>query len=327
MPATPARLLFLTFAISLYCLGAKAEEPAYPERPISMVVTFAAGGSSDVLARAVAESMSRGLGKQVAVDNRPGAGGHIGAEAVAHAAPDGYTILFGTNGTLGIGPAIYQNLRYDPLHDLAPVGILHKLPLLLIVNPSVPAKNLKELIDYARSNPGALSFASAGVGSVSHLAGELLKEQAKIDILHVPYKGGGAAVPDLLSGRVSMMLETIPNALPLARSGQMRAIGVTTKERSASAPDIPTLAESGLPDFDVSAWTGLFAPAGTPRPIIDRLNAETQKLTGDKDYVALVQKMGTDVAASTPEAFGTFVRDDVARWTQVIDHAGIPKVE
>jgi tripartite-type tricarboxylate transporter receptor subunit TctC len=327
MPATPARLLVLTFTISLFCLGAKAEEPAYPERPISMVVTFAAGGSSYVLARAVAESMSRGLGKQVAVDNRPGAGGHIGAEAVALAAPDGYTILFGTNGTLGIGPAIYQNLRYDPLRDLAPVGILHKLPLLLIVNPSVPAKNLKELIDYARGNPGALSFASAGVGSVSHLAGELLKEQAKIDILHVPYKGGGAAVADLLSGRVSMMLETIPNALPLARGGQMRAIGVTTNERSASAPDIPTLAESGLPDFDVSAWTGLFAPAGTPRPIIDRLNAETQKLTGDKDYVALVQKMGTDVAASTPEAFGAFVRDDVARWTQVIDHAGIPKVE
>jgi tripartite-type tricarboxylate transporter receptor subunit TctC len=327
MPATPARLLFSILAILPFCLAVNAEEPAYPERPINMVVTFAAGGSSDVLARSVADSMSRGLGKQVAVDNRPGAGGHIGAEAVAHAAPDGYTILFGTNGTLGIGPAIYQNLRYDPLHDLAPIGILHKLPLLLIVNPSVPAKNLKELIDYARSNPGALSFASAGVGSVSHLAGELLKEQAKIDILHVPYKGGGAAVPDLISGRVSMMLETIPNALPLARSGQMRAIGVTTKERSASAPDIPTLAESGLPDFDVSAWTGLFAPAGTPRPIIDRLNAETQKLTGDKDYVALVQKMGTDVAASTPEAFGAFVRDDVARWTQVIDHAGIPKVE
>ncbi len=327
MPATPARLLLLTLALFPFCFAANAEEPAYPERPISMVVTFAAGGSSDVLARAVANSMSRGLGKQVAVDNRPGAGGHIGAEAVAHAAPDGYTILFGTNGTLGIGPAIYQNLRYDPLHDLAPVGILHKLPLLLIVNPSVPAKNLKELIDYARSNPGALSFASAGVGSVSHLAGERLKQQAKIDILHVPYKGGGAAVPDLISGRVSMMLETIPNALPLARSGQMRAIGVTTKERSASAPDIPTLAESGLSDFDVSAWTGLFAPAGTPRPIIDRLNAETQKLTGDKDYVALVQKMGTDVAASTHEAFGAFVRDDVVRWTQVIDHAGIPKVE
>ena len=327
MPATPARLLLSIIAIVSCCFAAIAEEPAYPERPITMVVTFAAGGSSDVLARAVADAMSRGLGKQVAVDNRPGAGGHIGAEAVAHAAPDGYTILFGTNGTLGIGPALYKNLRYDPQHDLAPVGLLHKLPLLLIINPSIPAKNLKELIDYARSKPGALSFASAGVGSVSHLAGELFKEQAKIDILHVPYKGGGAAVPDLLSGRVSMMLETIPNALPLARSGQMRAIGVTTKERSASAPDIPTLAESGLPDFDVSAWTGLFAPAGTPRAVIDRLNAETQKLADEKDYVTRIHAMGTDVASSSPEAFGAFVHDDVARWTQVIEHAGIPKIQ
>ncbi len=327
MPATPARLLLSIIAIVSCCFAAIAEEPAYPERPITMVVTFAAGGSSDVLARAVADAMSRGLGKQVAVDNRPGAGGHIGAEAVAHAAPDGYTILFGTNGTLGIGPALYKNLRYDPQHDLAPVGLLHKLPLLLIINPSIPAKNLKELIDYARSKPGALSFASAGVGSVSHLAGELFKEQAKIDILHVPYKGGGAAVPDLLSGRVSMMLETIPNALPLARSGQMRAIGVTTKERSASAPDIPTLAELGLPDFDVSAWTGLFAPAGTPRAVIDRLNAETQKLADEKDYVTRIHAMGTDVASSSPEAFGAFVHDDVARWTQVIEHAGIPKIQ
>ena len=257
MSVTPVRLALSIYAILLASFGVFADELAYPERPITMVVTFAAGGSSDVLARAVADAMSRGLGQQVAVDNRPGAGGHIGAEAVARATPDGYTILFGTNGTLGIGPALYKNLRYDPLHDLAPVGLLHKLPLLLIVNPSIPAKTLAELIDYTRNNPGKLSFASAGVGSVSHLAGELFKEEAKIDILHVPYKGGGAAVPDLLSGRVSMMLETIPNALPLARSGQMRAIGVTTKERSSSAPDMPTLAESGLPDFDVSAWTGL----------------------------------------------------------------------
>jgi tripartite-type tricarboxylate transporter receptor subunit TctC len=307
--------------------GAMAQESAYPDRPLTMVVTFAAGGSSDVLARAVADALSRRLGKQVAVDNRPGAGGHIGAEAVAHAAPDGYTILFGTNGTLGIGPALYKNLRYDPAHDLAPVGLLHQLPLLLIVNPSVPAKNLTELIDYARSKPGALSFASAGVGSVSHLAGELFKDEAKIDILHVPYKGGGAAVPDLLSGRVSMMLETIPNALPLARSGQMRAIGVTTKQRSSLAPDIPTLAESGLPDFDVSAWTGLFVPAGTPRAVIDRLNAESVKIAGDKDYAALIQSMGTDVASSSPEAFGKFVSDDVARWTEVIKHAAIPRIE
>ena len=327
MPAGAARFLFSCIAFMLSSLSATAQQSAYPARPITMVVTFAAGGSSDVLARAVADAMSQDLGQQVAVDNRPGAGGNIGAEAVAHAAPDGYTILFGTNGTLGIGPALYKNLRYDPSHDLAPVGLLHKLPLLLIVNPQVPAQNLSELIAYARANPGKLSFASAGVGSVSHLAGELFKEEAKIDILHVPYKGGGAAVTDLISGRVSMMLETIPNALPLAKNGQMRAIGVTTKERSSIAPDIPTLAEAGLPGFDVSAWTGLFVPAGTPAAVIDRLNAETRKILGDQKYVALIHNMGTDVTASSPQEFGEFVRDDVARWTKVIDNAGIPRIE
>jgi tripartite-type tricarboxylate transporter receptor subunit TctC len=201
------------------------------------------------------------------------------------------------------------------------------LPLLLIVNPSVPAKNLTELIDYAKHNPGALSFASAGVGSASHLAGELFKEQADIDILHVPYKGGGAAVTDLISGRVQMMIETIPNALPLVRNGQMRAIGVTTKERSKLAPDIPSLAESGLPDFDISAWTGLFVPAGTPPAIIDRLNAETRKIAGEKDYIARIEAMGTDVASSSAQAFGGFVGADVNRWTAVIRSAGIPQIE
>jgi len=327
MARTLARLALSIVATLSAAVGTFAQGLTYPERPLTMVVTFAAGGSSDVLARAVADALSRGLGKQVAVDNRPGAGGHIGAEAVAHAAPDGHTILFGTNGTLGIGPALYEHLRYDPLRDLTPVGLLHKLPLLLIVNPALPANTLQELIDGARKNPGKLSFASAGVGSVSHLAGELLKEEAKIDILHVPYKGGGAAVTDLISGRVSMMLETIPNALPLARSGQMRAIGVTTKERSASTPDIPTLAESGLPNFDVSAWTGLFVPGGTPRAVVDRLNAETRRIGDEKDYAALIQSMGTDIARSSPEEFGAFVRDDIARWTGVIRQAGIARIE
>ncbi len=327
MSSTRFRLALSILAMMLASRGAVAEGLGYPERPITMVVTFAPGGSSDVLARAVANAMAQGLGKQVAVDNRPGAGGHVGAEAVAHAVPDGYTILFGTNGTLGIGPALYKSRRYDALHDLAPVGLLHKLPLVLIINSQIPAKTLGEFIDYARSHPGKLSFASAGVGSVSHLAGELFKGEAQIDILHVPYKGGGAAVPDLLTGRVSMMLETIPNALPLARGGDLRAIGVTTKERSPSAPDLPTLAESGLPGFDVSAWTGLFVPAGTPSAIIERLNAETRRIAEDRDYVALIQSMGTDVARSSPEAFGSFVRDDVARWTDVITRRGIPRIE
>jgi tripartite-type tricarboxylate transporter receptor subunit TctC len=327
MSAFPVRLLLAILSIVSIACGAFAEDGTYPKRPITMIVTFAAGGSSDVLARAVAESMSHGLGQQIVVDNRPGAGGQIGAELVAHAAPDGYTVLFGTNGTLGIGPALYEHLHYDPARDLAAVGILHKLPLLLIVNPTIPAKNLQELIAYARKNPGKLSFASAGVGSVSHLAGELFMEEAKINILHVPYKGGGAAVPDLISGRVSMMLETIPNALPLAKSGQMRAIAVTTKERSTAAPDIPTLAESGLPGFDVSAWTGLFAPAGTPAAVIDRLNAATRAIANDPHYVDLVHKMATNVATSSPGEFDAFVQADVERWTKVIAHAGIKRIE
>ena len=246
MSAMPASLVLAIVSILAVAVGALAEE-VYPARPITMVVTFAAGGSSDVLARAVAEAMSHGLGQQIAVDNRPGAGGQIGAEVVAHATPDGYTILFGTNGTLGIGPALYKNLRYDPAHDLAPVGLLHKLPLLLIVNPSVPAKDLKELIVTRAAIRASSALRRRASARCRILPANFSRKSAKIDILHVPYKGGGAAVTDLISGRVSMMLETIPNALPLARSGQMRAIAVTTKERSSAAPDIPTLAESGWP--------------------------------------------------------------------------------
>jgi tripartite-type tricarboxylate transporter receptor subunit TctC len=309
-------------ALAFACSANGAAAQTYPDRPVTMVVTFAAGGSSDVLARAVAAAMSQGLGKQIVVENRPGAGGNIGAEAVAKATPDGYTLLFGTNGTLGIGPALHKNLRYDPQKDLAPVGMLHQLPLVLIVNPQVPATNLRELIDYAKKNPGKLTFASAGVGSASHLTAEMFKIAAGIDLLHVPYKGGGAATADLISGQVSMMLETIPNALPLARGGQMRALGVTTKERSANAPDIPTFAESGLPGFDVGAWTGLFVPADTPKAIVDRLNAETVRIATDPAYVAQIRKMGTDVASSSADAFRSFVAKDVQNWTQAIERSG-----
>lgn len=322
MTAKLSKLVLTIFAFAFAIGGAQAQTSNYPERPITMIVTFAVGGSSDVLARSVANAMSQGLGKPIVVENRPGAGGNIGAEAVSKAAPDGYTILFGTNGTLGIGPALYRNLRYNPQKDLMPVGLLHQLPLVLIVNPQVPAKNLGELIAYAKSNPGKLTFASAGIGSASHLTAELFKIAADIDILHIPYKGGGAATADLVSGQVSMMLETIPNALPLARGGQMRALGVTTKERSINAPDLPTFAESGLPKFDVSAWTGLFVPAGTPKAIVDRLNAETKRIVNDPAYVAQIKNMGADVASSSPEAFDAFVRKDVANWTEAIQRSG-----
>jgi tripartite-type tricarboxylate transporter receptor subunit TctC len=315
------KLLMIAAATILVATrGASSAE--YPDRPINMIVTFAAGGSSDVLARTVANAMGEGLGKSMVVENRPGAGGHLGAEVVARAKPDGYTVLFGTNGTLGIGPAIYKDLRYDPLRDLVAVGLLHQLPLVLIVNPSVPATNLKELIAYARANPGKLTFASAGLGSASHLGAELLKSAANIDILHVPYKGGGAAVPDLLSGRVSMMLETIPNALPLVQNNQMRALGVTTKERSAAAPDLPTFDEQGLSGFDISAWTGLYVPAGTPPDIVARLNAETLKIAKSPAYVEQIKKMGTDVVTSTPEALADFMRKDIAKWVEAVKSSG-----
>jgi tripartite-type tricarboxylate transporter receptor subunit TctC len=294
----------------------------YPTGPIRLVVTFAAGGSSDVLARSVAKAMSEGLGQTIVVENRAGAGGNIGATAVARADADGYTALFGTNGTLAIGPALYKNLQYDPVHDLAPVGMLHQLPNVLIVHPSVPATSLRELVDYARSNPGKLTFASAGVGSASHLAGELLKAAADIDILHVPYKGGGAAMPDLLAGRVAMMIETIPNALPAVRSGMLRALGVTTPARSSAAPELPTLAEAGLPGFEVSSWTGLFVPAGTPRAIIERLNAETIRIARDPAYLEQIKTMGTEVTSSTPEALGAFMVKDIANWTVAVQRSG-----
>jgi tripartite-type tricarboxylate transporter receptor subunit TctC len=310
----------VAIVIAAGCATAIAQD--YPSRPMRLVVPFVAGGSSDVLARSVAKAMSEGLGQPMIVDNRPGAGGSVGAEVVAHALPDGYTILFGTIGTHGIGPALYKDLNYDAVKDFAPVGLLHKLPNVLIVNPSIPATNLRELIDYARSRPGQLTFASAGYGSVSHLAGELFKAAANIDIVHVPYKGGGAAVPDLVSGRVSMMLETIPNALAMAHNGMVRMLAVTTPTRSAAAPDLPTFAESGLPDFDVSSWTGLFLPAGTPPSIIERLNAETVRITHDPAYLEQLKTMGTDAASSTPEAFGAFVRKEIANWTEAVRRSG-----
>jgi tripartite-type tricarboxylate transporter receptor subunit TctC len=310
----------------LFSLFGNAAAQDYPNRPIRFIVTFAAGGSSDVLARAVAKAMSEGLGQQMVVENRAGAGGHIGAEAVARSAPDGYTLLFGTNGTLAIGPALFTNLKYDPVKELTPVGMLHRLSSVLIVHPSVPANNLRELIDYAKSKPGALTFASAGNGSVSHLSGELLKAAANIDLVHVPYKGGGAATADLLSGRVSMMLETIPNALPPVRTGKMKALGVTTRTRSSAAPDLPTFAESGLPGFDVASWTGLFAPAGTPPAVLERLNRETVRITKDPAYLEQLKTMGTDAASSTPDALGKFMREDIARWTEAVKRSGA-KVE
>jgi len=319
----------IVIAVAAGCTAVAASTAlaqTYPDKPIRLVVTFAPGGSSDALARAVAKSMSEGLKTPIIVENRPGAGGVIGMDVVKNAAPDGYTLLFATNGTHGIGPALYPSRKTDPVKDLAPIGMLHTLTNVLLVHPSVPAQNVAELTSYAKANPGKLNFASAGNGSASHLFGELFKSSANIDIVHVPYKGGSAAMPDLLSGQVSMMLETIPNALAQVRGGKLRALGVTSAKRSSAAPDIPTIAESGLPGFDASSWTGLSAPLGTPKAVIDILNAETHRILSDASYLAALKSMGTDPVASTPEGFETHMKKDIARWTEVVRRANI-KVE
>jgi tripartite-type tricarboxylate transporter receptor subunit TctC len=326
MRPVPRRLILLGLAGALL-LGliagiTEVAAQAYPTRPVRLIVTFAPGGSSDLLARAVAKTMTEGLGQQVVVENRPGAGGNVGAEVVARAAPDGYTMLFGTIGTHGVGPALYKDLKYDPVADLAPVGLLHRLPNVLIIHPAIPARSLSEFIAYAKARPGQLSFASAGNGSVSHLAGELLKSAAGIELVHVPYRGGGAAMPDLLSGRVTMMIETIPAALPPARSGDLRALAVTTPQRSSAAPDLPTFSEAGLPGFEVSSWTGLFVPTGTPKAVIERLNAETVRLSRDRGYLATLTQMGTDAASSTPGEFEAYVKAEIAKWGEAIRRSG-----
>jgi tripartite-type tricarboxylate transporter receptor subunit TctC len=310
-------------AALLACLvSLNAWAQPYPAKPVRLIVTFAAGGSSDVLARSVGKFVGDGLGQQVVVENRPGAGGRIGAEAVAKAPADGYTLLFGTIGTHGVGPALFRNLPFDPVKDFAAIGMLHKLPNLLVAHPSLRVSSVAELIALAKAQPGRLTFASAGSGSVSHLAGELFKVTAGIDMVHVPYKGGGAAVPDLLSGTVSMMFETIPNAIPHARSGKLRAIAVTTPGRSQIAPEVPTVADS-LPGFDVSSWTGLFAPAGTPRAVIERLNAETVRISRDPAYLEAMKAIGTDAVSSTPGELAAFVREEIAKWQRVAQAAGV----
>jgi tripartite-type tricarboxylate transporter receptor subunit TctC len=323
MAMTSLRAAALGLGVALAAAAGARAADTYPARPPHLIVTFAAGGSSDIMARTAAKALADGLGQNIVVDNRPGAGGNVGAEYVAHASADGYTLLFGTIGTMGIGPSLYKTLAYDPLKDLAPVSILHKLPNVLVVHVSLPANSLKDLIDYAKAHPGQLTFASAGSGTVSHLSGELFKEAAGIDIVHIPYHAGGGSVSaDLIAGRVSMMLETVTNALTLVKSGQLRALAVTTPERSQAVPDLPTFAEAGLPGFDVSSWTGLFVPAGTPAPIIQKLNAETQRIAHDPAYIEQMKAIGTDVAASTPEQFGTFVKAEAQKWGEAVKRAG-----
>ena len=308
--------------LSLALLVPAALAQTYPSKPLRLIVPFSAGGSSDVLARGVAKQLGEQMGQPVVVENRAGAGGMIALEFVAKAPADGYTLLFGTIGTNGIGPALYKNVPFDPVKDLAPVSTLHTLPNVVLVNAAVPAKTVAELIALAKAHPGQISFASAGSGSASHLSGVLLKSATGIDILHVPYKGGGTAMPDVLSGQVSMMIETATGALSAIRSGKVRALAVTTAQRWPQLPDVPTLMEAGVPGFEITSWTGLFVPAATPAPVVDRVNSELVKAAGDPAYQKQMATLGVEATSSTPQEFAAFLESEVAKWGRAIRESG-----
>ncbi len=291
-------------------------------KPYKILVPFAAGGSSDVMARNLAKQLSEQTNTPYFVDNKPGGGGGVAIEAVAKANPDGHTLLYGTIGTNGVAPVLFKNFPVDPVKDLQPISILAFNPSVLIVNSTLPIHSVKELILYAKNNPGKLTYASAGNGSISHLAGELLKTTAGIDLVHVPYKGGGAAVNDLMSGNVSMMIETITNAMTLVQSGKMRALAVTSSKPWPSNPELPTFQQAGLPGYEVDSWTGLFTSSATPRSLVDKLNAEVAKATQNESYKKSMTAIGVEAASSTPEEFAAFVNNELVKWAKVIKLTG-----
>ncbi|NKE45495.1 tripartite tricarboxylate transporter substrate binding protein [Roseomonas frigidaquae] len=301
---------------------AQAQAQDFPARPLRLIVPYAAGGSADASARMLAEAMAGPLGQPVVVENRPGGAATIGAQAVARAAADGHTLLYGTPAPQIISPHLMRSVPYDPIKDFAPVSGYKRAPNLLVVHPSVPARNLAELIALAKARPGTLTFASSGVGSSSHLAGELLKFMAQIDITHVPYRGTSAALTDLLGGTVSMALDTLSVLLPQARDGKLRALGVTTPARSKQAPDVPAIAET-LPGFDAAPFNYIAATGGTPAPVVAKLNQVIVAILQRPDYLARMEELGEEATPSTPQELSATIERESARWKQVIEAAGI----
>jgi tripartite-type tricarboxylate transporter receptor subunit TctC len=293
----------------------------YPSKAIRMVVAFAPGGIADFAARSVSQKLSEVLRVPVVVENRAGAGGVIGAEFVAKAAPDGYTVLV-TSISHTINPSVNKNLPFDTRRDFTPVMLIADAPNILVVHPSVLVTSVKELVEFARSRPGALTYASSGIGTSTHLCGELFKAMTQIDLLHVPYKGGGPAVADLLGGQVQVMFATLPTVLEHIRAGKLRGLGVTGSQRFAGAPEFPTIAGAGLPGYEVSGWSGMFAPAGTPRAAIDRLAGETAKILREPGVKERFLTQGAEPAVKMPDEFAAFVDSEIVKWKKVVEFSG-----
>jgi tripartite-type tricarboxylate transporter receptor subunit TctC len=320
------RTLQVQFALFAFAASLSAHAQDYPTRPITLIVPYAAGGGNDVMARTVADKMSRTLGQQVVVENKPGAGGNIATRQAAKAAPDGYTLVIGGTGTLAVNPTLYANAGYDPRKDFAPVGLIGSSALIVVVHPSVPAHSIRELIDLARKEPGKLNYASAGVGSGIHLGWILFEITSDVKLTHVPYRGTGPALTDLLGGHVAMYMSSMPSAIGIVRDGKVRALAVTGLKRSAVFPDVPTVAEAGLPGFEVVLKYGIVAPAGTPRAIVDKLNTALREALAAPDTIERMAKEGTEPLPSSPEDYAADIDREETKWSAVVKKSGA-KVE
>jgi tripartite-type tricarboxylate transporter receptor subunit TctC len=306
----------LAFAV----VGAGAAE--YPMRPVTLIVAFTPGGPSDVLARILGKRLHELFGQPFVIDNRPGAAGNIAAEAVANAAPDGYTLLMGNNSILATNASLYKKLNYDPQRDFAPISLIGSQANILVVNPSVPANSMQELIALAKSRPGQLNFASSGHGAAAHLAGELFKAEAKVDIVHVAYKGAAPALHDVVAGHVQMMFATAASVVSLIRDGKVRPLAVSTPKRSAVLPDIPTVAELGIPGFDATTWHGLVAPAGVSKEVIGTLHFGVVTALNDPAVRKSLLDLGVDIVGSTPHEFDAYIKAEIPKWSAVVKASG-----
>jgi tripartite-type tricarboxylate transporter receptor subunit TctC len=299
-----------------------AAGPSFPTKPIRLIVPFPPGGAVDILGRAMAQKLSETLSQNVIVDNRVGGAGAIGSEAAAKSLPDGYTLLMGSTTTISINPSLFTKLSYDPSRDFVPVTLVAFVPHLLVVNASVAAGNLREFIALAKSRPGQLNYASAGNGTPHHIAGEMFKQMAGVDMVHVPYKGTGPAVPDLIAGQVSFMSIEILAAMPHVKSGKLRALGIATNTRNPGAPELPTVSEAGLPGFEVTSWYGILAPAGTPKPITERLAAEMTKAIATPDLSERLASLGATPVGNSPDEFGVHLRREAEKWAKAVKASG-----
>jgi len=311
-----ALILSMTFA-------AAAAETPYPTRPVRFIVPFAPGGSTDTLARTLAQRLTDALGQQVVVDNRSGGNGNIGTEIVARAVPDGHTIVLGYIANLGIGPSLYAKLPFDPVKDFAPVTLLAVAPNILVAHPSLPVKNVRELVAYAKAHPQKVNYASAAVASLGHLAGELLNSSAGIRMQHVPYKGSGQAVIDLLAGQVQIMFSGMSSVMPHIKAGKLRPLAVTGAQRSPATPEVPTIAEAGYPGFEASAWYSVMAPAGTPKTVVTRLNGEILRALKIPEVKERLENVGFELVGSSPDECGTYIRNEIVKWAKVVKASGI----